>query len=398
MSFLESRLAMVLLTLILISTSVYIFPSGMPQPSHLLLLLPLFFLMRSLRSTKLDLPERLLLLFWAYSTSVNLFYWFLHGETGFLIASAHISYGVLLLLTFRHIFQVQPRLSICMLWTLLCVVPLLLYLAFFGGDALYFFKGRRLMGLFNDPNQMSYWLLIFLTASLLSPYKPAWLTPTLVAALLIPIWLLVFLAGSRSALLGLLFLTLAIGWWFFQDRYQARLVPMSGKGVLLSAAGTMLLLFLCLFLLYLFIEPVNSAAQDLWRRANGRSLLSHLEMRGYFRPFDMPEYLLFGAGQGFESRFSTRLLEIHSSLVAPLFYYGIIGWLLFYGFVYTLVRDRLSGWQWLVMAAPFIYGLFTYGLRTPVFWLMLASLYAITPTSRGSVVSNEKIIKARLSI
>ena len=381
MSFLESKFAAVLFTSVLIGTAIYVFPSGMPQPAHMFLLLPGFFLAFSSLNLKVDLPERLLVLFWVYSSFVNLFYWLLHRETGFLLASAYISYGVLLFFIYRCVFTVQPKLSNCMLWALLCVVPLLVYLAFFGGDA-FLFKERRLMGLFNDPNQMSYWLLIFTTAAFLSPFKPPWLTPTSAAILLSVIFMLVFLAGSRSALAGLSVLALGIAWWFFQDKNESRLDGVSAKKILLSSAAFVLLLVLCLFLLYLLVEPVSFAANDLWRRVNARSPLSHLEMRGYLRPLEMPEYLLFGAGQGFEARFSTRLLEIHSSLIAPLFYYGIIGWLLLYGFIYTLLRDRLSGWQWLVIAAPFVYGLFTYGLRTPVFWLMLASIYALPSKSQ----------------
>jgi hypothetical protein len=103
-----------------------------------------------------------------------------------------------------------------------------------------------------------------------------------------------------------------------------------------------------------------------------------------------PRYLIFGAGQGFDGRFmepfdGNVIYEVHSSLIAPLFYYGIIGFGLLYTSFYLIARDRLVGWQWLVFAAPFVYGLFTYGLRTPIFWIMLASLYTITPRHRQRV-------------
>jgi hypothetical protein len=153
--------------------------------------------------------------------------------------------------------------------------------------------------------------------------------------------------------------------------------------LLFGTVAVVLLATSLLLVLYLFAEPIQSAVHDFARRLGARSLISHLEMRGNLRPFEMPEYLLLGAGQGFDARFSTRSIEIHSSLVAPLFYYGVVGWCLFYGFIYTLARDRLNGWQWLVFAAPFVYGLFTYGLRTPVFWLLLATLYTLPKKSQA---------------
>ena len=97
--------------------------------------------------------------------------------------------------------------------------------------------------------------------------------------------------------------------------------------------------------------------------------------------------LLFGAVQGYDMRFKEVSVggvyhEIHSSFASPLFYYGVIGFGLLYAAFYLLARDRLRGWQWLVFAAPFVYELTTYGLRTPVFWIMLASLYTIAPSNR----------------
>lgn len=383
MTFLDTKCAPILLTMIFVSSSIYFFPSGVPQPSHILLLLPSVFLIVAFRRIELALPERLLLLFWLYSVSVNIFYWFVYGVAGPLVASAYITYAVMLFFTFRHVFISNPSLSISLLWALLFAVVTLFGLAFLGGEEFFYWKGRRLMGLFNDPNQMSYWLLVFFTASLLIPSKPSWFKPTTALVLWVLIFFLAFLAGSRSALIALLVLALALTWWFFSVDKEYRHAKVSAWRVVAAAAGVLSLLLTLLFVLYLFVEPVQSTVQDLLRRVNARSPLSHLEMRGYLRPIEMPQYLLFGAGQGFDERFSDRLLEVHSSVIGPLFYYGIIGWLLFYGFVYTLALDRLRGWQWLVFAAPFVYGLFTYGLRTPVFWLMLASLYAIPKRSES---------------
>lgn len=378
MTILEKKFFMVLLTVVLVSTAIYVLPSGLPQPGHVLMIFLAIFSVRSAKSIEIGKPELLLLLYWLYTTSINIFYWFLYEDPGFLAASAHITYGVLLFFIFRQLFLSNPRLSGSLVWALLFVILVLMILAFSGNEQFYF-KGRRLMGSFNDPNQMSYWLLLLFCGALLATHKPVWFKQSTALVIFAIIFLLFFMAGSRSALIASFVLFGALLAWCAagsDEKYRSEtgLIRLLGLGLCL-----LVLLLTCLFLLYQFVEPIQDAVYDLWRRIGGRSAMSHLEMRGYLRIFDWPENIIFGAGHGFEGRFSKQLHEIHSSLIGPLFYYGIIGFSLFYGFVYSLARQRLHGWQWLVYATPFVYGLFTYGLRTPVFWVMLAVLYSVPP-------------------
>lgn len=105
-----------------------------------------------------------------------------------------------------------------------------------------------------------------------------------------------------------------------------------------------------------------------------RSVWSQLLARGYMRVVQYPQYLLYGAGQGKDDRFgglNGDYYEIHSSPVAVLFYYGIVGFLLFAAFLWKLFSSKIN----LLFLSPLlVYGLFTYGLRSPYFWLALGFL------------------------
>ena len=105
--------------------------------------------------------------------------------------------------------------------------------------------------------------------------------------------------------------------------------------------------------------------------------LDQAKLRGYYRPFEYPQYLIFGAGHGDEARFNSKV-EMHSSLLGVFFYYGIVGLMLFVGFLYQVFR-RLNLPEAIMLSAPFVYGFFTFGLRTPIFWVLMAIVVASRP-------------------
>ena len=134
-------------------------------------------------------------------------------------------------------------------------------------------------------------------------------------------------------------------------------------------------------LFFIFTSPVNkqafvpdqqtALAQEVSsNRVLNTKWVDEAKLRGYFRPFEHSQYLLFGAGQGDDARFNAAH-EVHSSLLGVFFYYGVAGFILFLVFLYQVFR-RLNLPEALMLSAPFVYGLFTYGLRTPIFWVLMA--------------------------
>lgn len=391
----------VFLALVLTSTALYIFPPGYPQPGHVLALLLVIPLVFGLRTVILGLPEKLLLGFWVYVVGINLTYWVMHRDMTFIVSTVYWTYGLVLFFAMRQLFTQQPRLALGLPWALLIVSVACLATYAFGGND--FFFGGRLMGTFNDPNQMSYWLLCVFVACLLVHQKPAWFKPKIAVAMFVLIGLLIVLSSSRSAMLAAMVLLAAMVWWCLEIRHAKGVAyeempstiacdtstsdhgkhhRLSFIKVIAVFGGLLVVLSLLLLVLYQINGGFAEILDDLFRRSQKVGILWQLQARGYMRLIEFPEYLLFGAGQGLDGRFMEPIsghviYEVHSSIISPLFYYGVIGFGLLYTSFYLMARDRLEGWQWLVFAAPFVYGLFTYGLRTPVFWIMLASLYTI---------------------
>ena len=107
--------------------------------------------------------------------------------------------------------------------------------------------------------------------------------------------------------------------------------------------------------------------EDLLSESSNSSIMADREWE---RVFTSPEYMIFGAGEGKHDRFGTYL-EIHSSILGPLFYYGFIPFTLFLlwfkGKVKNLDRDL-----WCVYIALLVESFFLVNTRQPMFWMIIA--------------------------
>ena len=94
--------------------------------------------------------------------------------------------------------------------------------------------------------------------------------------------------------------------------------------------------------------------------------------RCWDRLIDYPEKLLYGAGEGYYSRFPSALFtnnEIHSSIFGPLFYYGIIPcsiWFLWTAKQLKNIKPEL----WCAIIALIIESITLVNNRQPFFWMI----------------------------
>ena len=374
------------LAILVFATGLYFFPPGYPQPGHVLLLALAIPYLLSLRSVPLDLPEKLLISFLVYGMGVNGVYYIIEGDSGFLKASVFWIYNVLIFLSLRFLFLRNPSVSKALPYAFAAMALVLYAMAFFW-ESESFRSNGRFVGGFNDPNQSGYWLLCVFVGSMLIATKPRWLTAPKALLLFVAVAVLVVLTGSRSAILGFSVLLLAnIGW----------LLAGLGQGAESRLKLRTFFLFIAILVVaaslvgwYLYVEQAEfrRAVDLLMRRLLQEDYFKQLDIRGYTHIWNFPQYLLFGAGHADVGRFSRWNVEIHSSIVAPLFYYGIIGFGLLFSFFYLLVKDRLRGWEFVAFSAPFVFGLSTYGLRNPIFWVMLAVVYThpLRPVARAKL-------------
>ncbi|WP_264922225.1 hypothetical protein [Vibrio vulnificus] len=184
---------------------------------------------------------------------------------------------------------------------------------------------------------------------------------------------IIYVSESRSGILAILFFVISI----FFKAYTGFRNKKSRN--LLTFIFFVLMMFSFLSYKVLNIElqtvslPDSEKISSLQNRVLSTDVEEQLRIRGYMRPFDYPEFLIFGAGKGLDERFNSPV-EIHSSWVALFFYYGFVGFVLF--FVVYFQYMNMSRWDIrFCMLAPLFYGISTYGLRTPIFWIYLSVVF-----------------------
>jgi hypothetical protein len=223
--------------------------------------------------------------------------------------------------------------------------------------------GSRAIGTFNNPNQLGYFSVLLLSFVLLFKsakihlnklYQIAYQVLPFFAVLL-SIWSL-----SKAAII-----TVCLG-----VAYLAK------KNLLIALSIIMLVGLFALNIVPIehlnslrFVNRLMSIGDQSDDSLEGRGYISFEEL-GLLRTF-------FGAGEGFHSiRYG---IEVHSTMYSLLVSYGMIGLGLFMLFYFGLFRRALTNKIDLAvsMALPMIYGLTHNGIRSTLFWLLLAMIYLL---------------------
>lgn len=347
-----------LVCLFILSSQFYFFDSGLPQPSFLILAAVIIihgiFFQSIITDESNKKAAQYLFLFFFYSLIVNLLHGILNSNFDFLISSVYIFFNLMVTIVLSyHLKRVSLKFVKFSIFISLGSLVILYQLGF--GEYKF---GSRYNGFFNDPNQMAYWCLCLVCSVGLINDKGQF---TETALALVLVLYLVNATQSRSAFLGLIPIILII---LYNATFLYKLIGLIGA-IYLST-------------LYLDFE-------EIWRSASEFEYITRLldtdfvyqaRGRGFNKLFDNSNYLFFGAGQGYDQRFldfygSISEKEIHSTWLALLFYYGVVGLLLFLQFLRYTFRN-LSFVQSAFLVAPLLYGITTYGIRTPIFWFMIS--------------------------
>jgi len=359
----------------------YIFPSGSIQPSHAFLITgaTLFVLFGS--RLFLELREVLAGFFLAFYILLVGFTWYLLiGDTapaiGALQHAINVFISIAIVARARQFFSLYQR-----------FVPLAFLLGLIFQVTWYVFGigmygGTRFLGTFNDPNQLAYWVICMAGVSLIIA-RPN--TSVLTLIMVLATFTLI-LTKSRSGFIGFapifaLFSFSIIFYVFSKSRFRGTAT------FLFLLVGLYIFVFAQFFGLLSFDETYTFFLNEtlvFWQRLEMLDINNQLELRGYDRFRFYPDYVIFGAGQGGGFRFPLVAypeVEIHSTIVGFLFYYGMIGFG-FALFFLIIVFRNCSLFDLVVFSGPIIYGLGTYGARNTAFWLLIAFI----ASSRGQIV------------
>lgn len=330
----------------------YFWSSGIPQFSHIFIMVAILLLFNKSSSINIEYSN-IILLFVAYAICINFAWYLIVLDSSYMMSTIYWVFNLLFFLLMMNLNQVQINFfheKLLFLIPFSYVIEIIIWASNLGR---YDFDPRY-NGLFNDPNQMAFWVLstcaIYLYISGSNSKK------IIVYSLAL---FLILLTMSRSASIGFLMLTL--GFIFSQ------------KGDLNKRIfvffGTLVFFGVLSYFLYnmgVFDNVVLRFIEGLNQRD------SQVEGRGLFSFFDYPQYLIFGAGQGAYWLYNPTGNEIHSTWLGILFYYGIVGIFLFLIFLYQIFR-KLSLSNKMILLGPMLYGFTTYSARTLIFWFLLAA-------------------------
>lgn len=330
----------------------YFWSSGVPQFSHIFIMGAILLLFS--KSSKINIEySNIILLFVAYAICVNFAWYLIVLDSSYMMSTVYWIFNLLFFLLMMNLNQVQINFfyeKLLFLIPFSYIVEIIIWASNLGR---YDFEPRY-NGLFNDPNQMAFWVLsscaIYLYISG-NGFKK--ITVYFLALFLI------LLTMSRSASIGFLMLTLGL---IFSQKGDLN------KKIFVFI-GTLVLFGSLSYFLY-NLGVFDSIALRFMEGLDQRD--SQVEGRGLFSFLDYPQYLIFGAGQGAHWLYNPTGNEIHSTWLGILFYYGIIGISLFLIFLYQIFK-KLSLSNKMILLGPMLYGFTTYSARTIIFWFLLAA-------------------------
>jgi hypothetical protein len=234
------------------------------------------------------------------------------------------------------------------------------------------FVGGRARGTFNNPNQLGYYAIIVSCLLMFLNNEIKVKSRTLILSLLFSA-ILVLASLSNGAIIS----------WFVLYFFFLLSKSNNKKTKRRIFVFTLMLILLTAYIYHTStIIQDNSFYQSLDQRLSQTrdKIETSSEGRGYDRITGHPEYWLFGAGEGVNERFGYNM-ELHSTLGNIQLSYGVIGTLLFLGFLLiALKRNRFNMWYGIM--AIMLYGFSHNGIRNSLLWILLGLMAGTVKSSK----------------
>lgn len=341
----------VLLLLSFFMSQFYIWKSGLPQFSHIFIILA--FLTFIVKGRIIDISStKLLSVFILYVILVNLIWFFINGfDSEYLKSTLYWLFNLLIFILLMNLKNTSVDTFFEYVLKIIFFSYLLEISIWLVGFGRYDYFPRY-NGFFNDPNQMAFWVLS--TCSIYLYISKKKIKNLIVFSLAI---FLLLLTLSRSALLGVPFLAIAL--------------VAKQKGNVANRLLLTILSLIGLMIVGMFFYSRGVFNDIITRLIDGIDEKdSQIEGRGFDVLLSYPEHLFFGAGQGGYAIYHPIGNEIHSTWFGIIFYYGSFGLALFLGFLYQIFK-KLSFADKILFLGPMFYGFTTYSARTTIFWFVV---------------------------
>ncbi|MBB6228546.1 hypothetical protein FHS79_002736 [Polymorphobacter multimanifer] len=356
------RTAAYIIAAYLFAKMFYVASSGSAQPADIMLCLLVFFIVPANSILDFFKTQLLLVALVVWVALVNLVWFMTTDEPSFLLSTLYYLFNLIIVITFVGVRGRNPAIFdniVCKAIMIAVAVEtaVILFQRFSGFSAL------RAVGTFKNPNQLAYWGVVMLSLFVMLRRNRLRRSDLLVMGAGI---FCEFASASRAGL-GALIALLAVWLYFALGTGRKRIIAclsVIAAGVILALSPMM-------------DSSVASASGQsaISTRINEETEVSQFDERQYNRIVDFYEYTIFGAGEGYVTRFTGDAkihLEIHSSFGTMLFSYGIPGLSLFVLFLASVIR-RLPVSLGIYLLPSLLYGVTHQGLRFTLFWGLIGA-------------------------
>lgn len=345
--------------LFIILSPYYVLPSGLPQPSHIVFIIGFVFSSFIAPKVYIDKLSKQVLLFFflfiLYTFIVNSISVGVSNILNPIIYSFYYVFGLMMML---YIFKNKDkdRLSLYLIYAVVISmsIELLLILLFGIGN----WGGVRFSGTFNNPNQLGYFAILSSSIGIISAFylnkSFKYMNIILILGILLSI-----LSGSRTAVVAILFLYLAVSYYKLQRVHFY-----------------MTLFFIILIIYVLFIvygseiEMISMLLDRLEEKTTAKhDLGADIMHRGLGRIPDYGIYIFSGMSEGIQ--YLGYDIEAHNSILAMLYGYGVIGLLFIFVYMFMLLIKRTQNFVLGIIPA-LLYGMGHNGMRATLLYLLIA--------------------------
>lgn len=350
----------------------YLWKSGVPQVGDILFIIS-FFTYAVRNGVSVEKIDYSFIIFLYMIASINLIYSFFYSEYSFDVSTLYWLYNFLIIILFRRLLYSDLFVHYIIKALKLNLI-IQLFVNFSGMSRMY---GARYKGTFNDPNQFAFFVIsCFFLLFLLSKYDNSSVNV---------IWYLItgymIIKSASMGMLGafIIFLTCMI-------------IMKLGAGKSAIIKRTLVVLAVILFIIGLImgIHDIILKFDEIAVTRNWFSLQRIMEKVHRFKVFGgkdsaifaffndrastrlirEPIYYLYGCGEGYTERFVyDNGSEIHCTMLAVCYYYGIIPYFFFLRWIYKNIH-KIQRMAIPVYIAIIIEAFTLANHRQPFFWMM----------------------------
>lgn len=377
---LTAKLPHLLFVLAVFMKQFYILPSGYPQIADVLFILSfaLLFVDNKIRLNKIDYNFLILL---SFIIVINGIYTCIYSDGEYLFSTFYWIYNFFIIVLFRELLDdLTFASSLLRVFKLNILIQLIICISGIGRR----YALIRYMGTFNDPNQFGFFILCcFFIIFLLSYYLEERMS---LVWHILAIYLII-----RSASIGMI-LALAVFYFILLIKEIASGKDATMKKVILCFS--ILLLVICVVIFFrtiivllnsFAIQQQNYGIQRLVEKiyriiySGGiqNTITVFLNDRASLRLLKVPKYYIFGSGEGNSMRFLVAtdgidVGEIHCTMLAVCYYYGIIPYFFFIRWIYRNIHNTASI-CWPVYIAIILEAFTLANHRQPFFWMLFVA-------------------------